>query len=166
MVRTRLQGSAVILLDADVILIDRKYVTDQRWSVNRTALDRILADKQSVAMMVHAVLEVVGVMSFGTSAADVPLIPSALRAHYGIAIVPDPLTISGYASCTYDELLSQMSRKMSLGDAVEAVQIQLFAPSADVLLTWNAKHFRGKCSVPVLTPEEWLQQQPPAGPTP
>ena len=41
-----------------------------------------------------------------------------------------------------------------------------FAPPATALLTWNAKHFRGRLGLPVLTPDEWLNQQPPAGPTP
>ena len=52
---------------------------------------------------------------------------------------------------------------MSLGDAVQAVQTAHFVPSADCLLTWNARHFTGKIAVPVMTPQEWLQQQ---GPTP
>src|SRR4029077_4804461 len=107
---------------------------------------------------------VVGVMSYGTPAADVPLIPAALRTVYGILIIPDPVAEPDYARCTFDELLRQMSLKMSLGDAVQAVQIAKFAPNADALLTWNAKHFRGKLSVPVLTPDEWLQQQPPTAP--
>lgn len=157
----------MILLDADVILIDRKYGTDPRRVTNRAAIDRLLADGHPLAMVAHAVLEVVGVMSHGTPSRAVPLIPDALRKLYGITIIPDPVAEPDYARCTYDELIRQMSLKMSLGDAVQAVQIQMFASSADVLLTWNARHFRGKVVIPVLTPDEWLQQQPPpAGPTP
>jgi hypothetical protein len=54
-----------------------------------------------------------------------------------------------------------------------AVQIAKFVPTAAALVTWNARHFRGKLNVPVMTPDEWLQQQsppaapnPPTGPTP
>jgi hypothetical protein len=154
----------VILLDADVILIDRKYVTDPRRGVNSTVLARLMTERQAIGMVAHAVLEVVGVMSHGTTEGDVPLIPDALRTVYGIAIVPDLGSMPDYAGCTHRELLLQMSTKMSLGDAVQAVQINKFLPSAEALLTWNAKHFRGKLAVPVLTPEEWLQQQPPAAP--
>jgi len=162
----------VILLDADVILIDRKFTTDNRYAINRAALDRLRVDLHTVAMVAHAVLEVVGVMSHGTPAADVPLIPDALRSLFGILIIPSPAVDPNYAQSTFEELLLQMSHKMSLGDAVQAVQVAKFASPADTLLTWNAKHFRGKLTVPVLTPEEWLQQQPPArttsptGPTP
>jgi arginine utilization protein RocB len=154
----------VILLDADVVLIDRKYQNDQRRSGNSAALARLLSDRHSLGMVVHAVMEVVGVMSYGTSTADIPLIPDALKTIYGITIFPDPQVEPDYAGCSYTDLIGQMSLKMSLGDAVHAVQIARFAPSATLLITWNAKHFRGKLAVPALTPEEWLQQQPPAAP--
>jgi hypothetical protein len=52
---------------------------------------------------------------------------------------------------------------MALGDAVQAVQIARNASHADCLLTWNARHFVGKTAVPVLTPEDWLDQRA-AGP--
>lgn len=156
----------MILLDADVVLIDRKFTTDVRYTTNRAALDRLRTNGHALAMVAHAVLEVVGAMSFGTPAADVPLIPDAIRTLYGIAILPDLVTEPEYARCTFDEVLSQMCLKMSLGDAVQAVQIAKFVPHASALLTWNAKHFQGKMTVPVLTPDEWLQQQLPAAPTP
>lgn len=54
-----------------------------------------------------------------------------------------------------------MGRRMALGDAVQAVQIQRHAAGADCLLSWNAKHFAGKLPIPVYTPEEWVRSQAP-----
>jgi len=157
----------VILLDADVILIDQKIVNDTRYAINRAAIDRLHGDGHALAMVAHTVLEVVGVLSYGTPVANIPLIPIALQKTYGIIIIPDPIYSSEYAQCSFSDLLHQMSQKMSLPDAVQAVQIRMFAPHANALLTWNAKHFRGKIVIPVLTPEEWLQQQtPPTAPIP
>jgi hypothetical protein len=66
-----------------------------------------------------------------------------------------------------------MVHKMAAGDAVIAAQVAKYAAGATAFLTWNLKHFRGNLAVPVLTPDEWLQQQnpppapaPSAGPTP
>jgi hypothetical protein len=156
----------VILLDADVMLIDRKYRTDSRYAVNRAAMDRLKADQLSLGMVAHAVLEVVGAMSYGTATKDIPLIPAALQAAYGLAIIPDNVLEPEYARTTFDALIGQMLTKMSLGDAVQAIQIADFKPDAAMLLTWNAKHFVGKLAIPVLTPAEWLAQQTPAGPVP
>ena len=52
-----------------------------------------------------------------------------------------------------------MKLKMSLDDSVQAVQIRRYAPFAECLLTWNAKHFQGKIAVPVMTPVEWLRKR-------
>ena len=156
----------MILLDADIILIDRKYSTDPRWPVNRAALDRFSTEGLPLGMVSHAVLEVVGVMSYGTATQDIPLIPAAIQIAYGIAIIPDHVLEPDYARTTFDELIRQMSMKMSLGDAVQSIQIASFFPTADLLLTWNAKHFVGKLAIPVMTPADWLAHQAPAGPTP
>lgn len=156
----------MILLDADVILIDRKYRADSRYDVNRAAMDRLKADRVPLGLMAHTLLEVIGAMSHGTATKDIPLIPAALQTVYGLAIVPDVVLEPDYARTTYDILVRQMQTKMSLGDAVQAVQIADFKADADLLMTWNARHFVGKIPIPVLTPAEWLAQLTPAGPVP
>jgi hypothetical protein len=112
-------------------------------------------------------IEIVGVMSFGTPAADVLKIWPAVRTRYGLRVVPDPAVVPDHCGCTPDEIMAPMVQKMAAGDAVIAAQIAKYASGATAFLTWNVKHFRGKLVVPVLTPDEWLQQQPPpAGPSP
>jgi hypothetical protein len=54
-----------------------------------------------------------------------------------------------------------IEKKMALGDVLQALYIQHFAPQATCLLSWNARHFHQKLSVPALTPEEWLVQHNP-----
>ena len=74
-------------------------------------------------------------------------------------LIPDLTSVPVYAGCNVDEIIAQMTRQMSLGDAVMAVQLAKYAPAALSLVTWNAKHFHGKVLIPVLTPDEWLLQQ-------
>jgi hypothetical protein len=163
----------VILIDANVLLIDIKYNNDPNFTNNRRALTTLATSSVPLAVPTQVVLEVVGVLSFGTPAADVPKIWPTIQSKYGLRIVPDSATAPEHCGCTFDEIVAQMVHKMAAGDAVIAAQVAKYAAGANVFLTWNLKHFRGNLAVPVLTPDEWLQQQnpptapsPPAGPTP
>ena len=48
---------------------------------------------------------------------------------------------------------------MALGDAFQALYLQQYASQTTAFLSWNARHFRQKLSLSVLTPEEWLSEQ-------
>jgi hypothetical protein len=156
-----------VLLDSDVILIDNRYPRDPKYTRNQELLNRLKHDGHEVAITVQALLEVVGILSFITPVSRIPGLPNVLTHHYGLKVIPDRNAYLNYAEIAIADVLSQIATQMSLPDAVQAVQIRMFAPHADALLTWNAKHFKGKIAIPVLTPEEWLQQQtPPTAPTP
>jgi hypothetical protein len=163
----------VIVLDADVLIVDLAYPGDPNYAANRRFLDYIEANGIDSRITTQGLLEVVGKRSYNTPVAGVSLLPGVLLATYHLTAVPEPASVPEYAGCAYDEVVAQIARQMSLGGAVMAVQVAKFAPAAAALVTWNAKHFRGKLSVPVMTPDEWLQQQsppatpnPPTGPTP
>jgi hypothetical protein len=157
----------IILLNADVILLDRRYPQDPKHTRNLDFLNRLRQDGHESGITIQALLEVVGVLSYVTPIADIAGLPDLIALQYGLKVIPDPSANRSYAAITVAEVIAQMATQMSLGDAVQAVQIRMFAPHVDALLTWNAKHFRGKVAIPVLTPEEWLQQQPPpTAPTP
>jgi hypothetical protein len=156
----------VIILDTDVVLIDYRYPRDPRFQRNRQALDRLRQTAEPLGITTQALLEVVGVLSFNVTATFIEQLPNAIQTQYGLTLFPNPSAIPDFAGCSFDEIVYQMKQKMGLGDAIQAVLVRKFAPPGSTLLTWNAKHFRGKLTVPVFTPEEWLQQQPHAGPNP
>ncbi len=157
----------MILIDADVILIDIKQHNDPKFTRNRQALTALVASGIPLAVPTQVLIEVVGVMSFNTPAANVGKIWPTIRGRYNFQVVPDSATVPEHCGCTPDEILAQMVQKMAAGDAVIAAQIAKYASGATAFVTWNLKHFRGNLVIPVLTPDEWLQQQtPPAGPTP
>ncbi len=154
----------MILLDSDVLVLDLRYPNDPRFTENRQALQRSQGVPGGAGIMVQALLEVVGILSFSTSPGNIPFLPDDLLMQYGLSPLPDPQRHPDFAGCTVPELVTQMSRQMSLPDAIQAVQIARFASFADCLLTWNARHFTGKLAVPALTPRDWLSQT--AGGTP
>lgn len=153
----------MILLDADILLIDVRYPNDARFAVNRQFLDQLRAGAVAAGITSQALLEVVGILSFNLSAARIVHLPRQLLVQFGLTVFPDWQQRPEYAGCTVPDLIAQMSRRMSLGDAVQAVQIARYAASAQALVTWNAVHFTGKVVIPVLTPEAWLSR--PASPT-
>jgi hypothetical protein len=163
----------VIVIDADVLIVDLAYPNDPNYPVSRLFLNCIATNGIESWITTQGLLEVVGKRSYNTPVATIAMLPTILLTTYCLRPTPDPASVPEYAGCTFDEVVAQMTQQMALGDAVMAVQIAKFAPAATALVTWNAKHFRGKLVVPVLTPDEWLQQQssasatpPPPGPTP
>ncbi len=149
----------MILLDADVLLIDIRFPRDANFAVNQQLLERLRSERRAAGIAAQALLEVVGILSFNVSPAKIPALARQVARQYRLTIVPDWKSHPEYAGCRVQEILDQMTRQMALGDAVQAVQIERFAPQAECLLTWNARHFVGKLVIPVFTPQEWLAQQ-------
>ncbi len=149
----------MILLDSDVVLIDQRYRNDSRYAINRQAIDCAGTNSISLGVTAQALLEVIGILSFNVSPAAVPALPTDLISLYGLTVLPDFHAHPDYAGCTVQELMTQMTTQMALGDAVQAVQVARYAGACDCLLTWNARHFHGKLVIPVHSPEEWLRQR-------
>jgi hypothetical protein len=160
----------VIVLDTDILIIDLQFQRDIRFADNRRLLDHARLAALPMAITCQTLLEVVGKYSFHVRQSDISKLAAKVPIQYGVRVLPDPSTNPEYASCTVGEVVAQMTQRMGLGDAVNAVQIAKFAAGATCLLTWNARHYQGKLVVPVQTPEEWLRQnlplppQSPAGP--
>jgi hypothetical protein len=148
----------MILLDSDVILLDRRYPNDPRHAINQQALQRLWSGPHPLGITQQAILEVVGILSYNVAFSLIPALLGDVTRNYRLRVVPDPLQSPGYAGCTVQDVLLQMNHQMSLADAVQAVQIAHYASGVLALLTWNARHFVGKMIIPVLTPEEWLNQ--------
>ena len=150
----------MILLDADVLLVDLRYPGDAKFPTNRSALERLRADQLVAGVTSQALLETIGILSFNLSPQRVPRLAHQLCIQYQLAVIPDLDAHPTYGGCAVQDLVDQMTRRMALGDAVQAVQIAMHGAGAECLLTWNARHFVGKLAIPALTPEEWLSQRP------
>jgi hypothetical protein len=151
----------VIVLDSDPIVIDLRYPRDSRYLLNGQALAAMQLGSTPLGITGHTLLEIVGLLSFNSSAAWTADLPAKIPFWFGVEVLPMPAQFTRYAECEISDLVNTMVQKTSLGDAVAIEQIRKFIPHATCLVTWNARHFVGKLPIPVLTPEEWLQQNPP-----
>jgi len=151
----------MIVLIADVLLLDMKYTRDARFVTNRQVLDHLRIQSTPVSITCHTLLEILGVACFNSSAKALRDLADEIPVDYGLIVLPAPAFDLIYAGLDYQAVRDRIATRLSIGDAVTALQIEPFIPTATTLLTWNARHFRGKLSIPVLTPEEgWQQNQP------
>lgn len=151
----------MIVLDSDPIVIDLRYPRDSRYVVNRKSLDALQWGSLPLAITSHTLLEIVGLLSFNSSTSWTASLPAKLPSWFGVQVLPDPAQFSRYAECEIVDLMGIIAQKTAIGDAVNIQQIRQFIPQATCFVSWNARHFAGKLPIPVMTPEEWLQQNPP-----
>jgi hypothetical protein len=147
----------VIVLDTDILIVDMRFPGDVRYPVNRRFLDHASQTGLPLIITVQTLLEVVGKCSFNVPQTEIVQLAARIPIQYDLKVLPDTATKPEYAGCTIAEVLVRIEQRMSLGDAVNAVQIVKYIPAANCRLTWNARHYQGRLAIPVLTPEEWWQ---------
>jgi hypothetical protein len=123
------------------------------------ALERLNESDALVAITCHTFLEILGVLSFNHSASSLVNLAAGLPTHYRLHVIPVPAQNPDYAGLSFDEVRGAVLRRLSVGDAITFLQIERFIPQAACFLTWNARHFAGKLSIPAITPEDWIHQQ-------
>ena len=148
----------MILLDADILLLDIRYPRDARFSTNERLLKTLQERGLERGMTLYALLEVIGVLSFNLPIDQIQKLYALLPGRYSLQVMPLLAINQDTPTFPLSALLSQIEQKMALGDVFQALYIQRFAPQATCLLSWNARHFLQKLAVAVLTPEEWLAQ--------
>lgn len=147
----------MILLDADILLLDIRYPRDVRFSINGQLLKTLQERGLDRGVTLYALLEVIGILSFNLSTEQIQKLYSLIPGRYGLQVIPT-LADVGQNAPTFSlaDILAQLEQKMALGDAFQALYIQRYAHQASCLLSWNARHFQKKLPVAALTPEEWL----------
>ena len=98
----------------------------------------------------------VGILSFNLPADQVRRFYALLPGRYNLQVVPALRMGQELPAFAPSAILAQIEKKMALGDALQSLYIQQFAPQAVCLLSWNARHFHQKLSVTALTPAEWF----------
>lgn len=151
----------MIVLDADVLLVDMRYDRDSRFLLNRQVLNQLRASPVPLAITSHTLLEILGVSSFNLSRQGLLELADQIPVHYALDVFPSLEIDPAYACLKVTEIRDRIAIKLSVGDAVTGLQIERFVPQATLFLSWNARHFRSKLAIPVLTPDEWWQQNQP-----
>jgi len=146
----------VTVIDSDIFIIAARFPRDQRSAENQRFLALVRQHPNLFATTVFNKLEVMGELSFGMNEAQFDRFWQEFEGHFGVRLLmPQGVAdLQGFLAA----LLPYLKRKMALGDAL-VLMVAESHPEVDTFITWNAKHFRGKTHLAVLTPSEFLRRK-------
>lgn len=150
----------MIFVDSNLFVIDLRYPDDADYRVNRRALDRLARDGSGMTSVLN-VLELCGILSFNLSVAALYAVYVHFVQRYRVTLVPGGGYDTRLPAPTVRDVLTKMEKRMALKDAEIALVVEQHAANLSAFVSWNARHFAGKFSVPALTPREWLRRSRP-----
>ena len=150
----------MVAVDTDVLVLAFAFHRDARHETNARFLEFVQNSGAGVA--IYSVMELLGQLSFNLPAERLVQWPSWLQDYYNLTVLyPETSTLEA-TEFFMDEIvqrpLQMMSeRRMPFVDAL-ILGLMERAENIETFVTWNARHFRGKTSLAVMTPAEYLQQ--------
>ncbi len=150
----------MVALDTDVLVLGFAFQRDDRQTANKNFLSRVF-DKNP-ATTVYNLVEFLGQMSFNLSAKRLSEWRSWLVDEYNLTVLfpqarPEQSADSFYRNEIFERAFAKISKeKMAYLDAL-ILDLAERTPNVEHFVTWNAKHFKNKTALHVVTPEEFLQ---------
>ncbi len=149
----------MVVIDSDVLLLAFTFLNDDRQERNKAFLEAVQTARP--ATTIYNVMEVLGQLSFNLSTERLEQWQFWFVDQYQLAViwVADENQKMGKESF-YEELYERPYQKMrsSRMAFLDSLILSLAerTPDIEYFVTWNAKHFKGKTDLTVLTPEEYL----------
>lgn len=151
----------MVLIDTDVLLVQFRYTRDTRVQENSVFLSQVQG--KGPCITIYNLMEFLGQMSFNLSPDRLSLWNRWLRGPFGLAVIWPEGEEQEAETFFYEEIYDRpFSKMLGAGNGMaftDALIIGLAerTPGVDALVTWNARHFRAKTAVTVLTPQEYVQ---------
>ncbi|GAB4496559.1 MAG: hypothetical protein OHK0052_06710 [Anaerolineales bacterium] len=153
----------MVILDTDVLLLAYAFKRDVRQPVNQQFLARV--QSKSPAITVYNLMEILGQISFNLAPNQLQNWNLWLIGAYNLTVLwpvnpQEPISGMAFADEIFEQPYQRMLRYGSAFMDTLILNLAERTPNAECFVTWNAKHFRGKSSLQVLTPEEFLTKNP------
>ncbi len=149
--------TGLTVIDTPIFIIDLRYRRDMHFTINRAFLDHV-AQTGNGATTTFTLLEVCGILSFNLNDTQLRELFAYFPQRYSIDVLPHATLQSPLPAVQTGDLFDIMLRKASFGDALIIAAIERYLPRATRFVSWNAPHFAGRLALPVLTPEEFLNE--------
>lgn len=149
----------MVVIDSDVLLLAFAFQNDSRQEINQKFLEFVQTAQP--ATTIYNVMEVLGQLSFDLSAERLDQWQSWLVDAYQLTVIwmadaEKEMEKELFRDELFDRPYQKMrDQRMSFMDAL-VLSLAERAPDVECFVTWNAKHFKGKTTLTVLTPKEYL----------
>ena len=148
----------MVIIDTDVFVLEFRFRRDHRYPINKRFLSAIQAS--GGAITIYSVIEFLGKISFNMNPARLREWRSWLQDAYNLTIIwPEARGMdadSFVRSLVFNHPFERMCRTpIAFVDSL-ILDLAEQVEQAETFITWNAKHFVGKTSLAVKTPEEHL----------
>lgn len=148
----------MIFVDSNVFVIALRYPRDRNARANAAFLARLRKRADAVTSVVN-LLEVCGILSFNLNERQLRALYRHFARRFNVRIVPEDRDGRAVMPATPSEVLTLVTSKMSLGDALIASALLRWAPAAESFVSWDAKHFEGKLAMRIVTPLQFLERK-------
>jgi hypothetical protein len=151
----------MVIIDSDVFLIAYCFPRDVRADITMHFL--AVAEDAEPGLVIYNLMEILGILSFSLSPARLASWPDWLKARHRLAILWPEVDNTGaqafFEQMIYHLPLARMqAHRMPFVDAL-VIEVVERTPNVQAFVTWNARHFKGKTRLTVLTPAEYLTGQ-------
>lgn len=149
----------MVVIDSDVLVLAFSYPNDDRQKANQKFLEVIQTAQP--ATTIYNVMEVLGQLSFNLSAEYLADWQNWFINAYNLNVIWDTNSKEQVDSETWREIIYErpfqkmQTVRMAFMDAL-ILSTAEHTPDVEYFVTWNAKHFKDKTTLTVLTPEEYL----------
>lgn len=148
----------MVILDSDICLIELRYQRDTRHEINAQFLSAVRPFAPAITL--YTLMEVLGQLSFNLPPQKLAEWETWLLRRYRLSVLwPDSGGLDArefVAREIYQRPLKRMqTNRVAFVDAL-VLQLAEDKPGISAVVTWNARHFKGKTWLPVLTPDEYL----------
>ena len=146
------------IVDTDIFILEFRFQRDRRYSINNQFLSTIKATGGGIT--IYSVMEFLGKMSFNMNPDRLIDWRSWLQDAYNLTIVwPEArgIDLVGFTrSLLFNRPFDRMCRTpIAFADCL-ILDLAEQVEEAQTFITWNAKHFVDRTSLPVKTPQEYL----------
>ncbi len=149
----------MVVIDTDVLLLAFAFQRDARQPANTAFLDRVRS--ATPATTIYNLMEILGQLSFNLSPERLDSWESWLVDAYQLTVIwpvdPDAQLAGSFFR---EEIFVRpyarfRAHRMAFTDAL-VLGVAERTPGVTQVVTWNARHFKAKSALTVLTPEEYL----------